>query len=905
MSTAERQRLYRQRLKEQNPQKFEELRLQNLNRIKKKYVKVSKLTEIQKSIRRKNWRKLKKNQKKKRDPQEQTKKSSKEYHRYYKRMKKENEKQKNLINQQRKQIQALKKKVFRQKILLDCQISTNASKELNPIIQEEPLTPNTKSNAIVETLTSLSENDKMRVKKVILESSVVIEAIKQEYMKNQNVKKVVRNIVTSQILRKYKMHSRLGRVIGLKGRIRNLSKSVVLRRNSELVNKIRHFYLRDDISRASAGKKETKTLKKQKRQKRYLLDTMTNLHKKFKEETGINASIATFRRHKPFYVVKPRLSDRETCVCKIHANIEYKFLALKKMKVFDPHAKLMDILEETVCDKKSKECMYSECNTCKTTSVTYNFTKAKKNDNVSWLEWTTKNVEYQKNNETKITKKVITESKTGKLESLLSLFEKELTKFKEHYFNIWHQYMIYRNLKDSLQPNEVLIHCDFSENYSCKMHQQIQAVHFGSQNQITLHTSMMYIEGAKPQAYCTLSDSTDHSPVAIWAHLRPILTDIKTKYPEIDTVHMFSDGPATQYKQKKNFYLYKLYLEDMNFEKGTWNFSESYHGKGAADGVGGVIKRLLDAKVSHGIDVLNTSAAYSVLKEDTNVNLFCVNESDISEIKSRNQTALEALVPVPNTMKIHQVQVESDNCSNEVKYRVLSCFCNSSSMRGFCDCIDIKKHLLLKPCPKKRMRLSLSSDSDDCMSVVLKKPLATRKQEAIDKSTAIHKSKFKTPVSCNKKSKNIPTVSSVLDIGDSDLDDLEIFDLSHTVDKNTTSSYKMKTIQSDITRKTPPVNLYTDKTDHNYARVSTKENIGYRKNDTKKLEKVESRGAPVTILSDIRVNYSLADLKQMTDKKRQNVSSFNLKKDYPEILERSETVPPKKKYYFDTLSDSD
>ncbi|KAL0821918.1 hypothetical protein ABMA28_005315 [Loxostege sticticalis] len=857
MTAAERQRLYRQRLKEQNPQKFEEMRIKNLNRIKKKYVKVSKLTENQKSIRRKNWRKLKKNHNKTQDPHEKTKKSSKDYQRYYKRLKKENEKQEKVINQQRKKIQALKKKVYRQKILLDCQISTNASELSHPCIQEQPMSPNSKSNEIIQTMTTLSEQDKKKVKKIVQENSVLTEAIKQEYMKNKNIKKVLRNIFTSHIVRKYKMQSNLRRVIGLKSRIRNLSKSVILKRNSKLVEKIRRFYLRDDVSRASAGKKETKTYKKQKHQKRYLLDTMSDLHKKFKEETGIKASINTFRRHRPFYVVKPRLSDRETCVCKIHANIEFKFQALQKLKVLNPGVKLMDMLEEIVCDKKSKECMYSECNICKTATVTYNFTQRGRNDNVTWFEWTTKEVEYQKNNETKKTKKIVIESKTEKLEILLSHFEKELKKFKEHYFNVWHQYNIYRNLKNSLQNNEVMVHCDFSENYGCKFHRQIQAVHFGSQNQISLHTSMMYIQGSKPQSYCTLSDSTDHSPAAIWAHLKPILIDIRTKHPEIDTVHVFSDGPATQYRQKKNFYLFKLYLEDLDFKKGTWNFSEAYHGKGAADGIGGVIKRLLDTKVSHGIDVLNTSVAYAVLKEDTNVNLFCVNESDISEIKNRNQTAFEALVPIPDTMKIHQIQADSENCSNEVKYRVLSCFCNSSSLRGFCDCYDTRKHILIKPRPKKQFRLISSSDSEGCQPLVFKKRKAER--ELIDTSTVIQKSTYKIPDSSSNKSKIIPT-EPVVDIADSDSNDSEIFNISRVANKTTLPDTK-----------TPVIN----------------------------------KEAPVTILSSVRVNYSLTDLKQMICTKRQNVPSCDLKKDYPEMFEQPATAQTKMKHFFDSSSDSE
>ncbi|CAG9129863.1 unnamed protein product [Plutella xylostella] len=117
--------------------------------------------------------------------------------------------------------------------------------------------------------------------------------------------------------------------------------------------------------------------------------------------------------------------------------------------------------------------------------------------------------------------------------------------------------------------------------------------------------------------------STNHSPEAIWAHLKPILTHITRQSPEIDSIHIFSDGPTTQYRQKKNFFLFTTIIKDFAMT-GTWNFFEASHGKGAADGIGGSVKRLLDKKVSYGNDILDAESALTLLKDETSIKLFCI-----------------------------------------------------------------------------------------------------------------------------------------------------------------------------------------------------------------------------------------------------------------------------------------
>src|SRR5258705_11605576 len=93
-------------------------------------------------------------------------------------------------------------------------------------------------------------------------------------------------------------------------------------------------------------------------------------------------------------------------------------------------------------------------------------------------------------------------------------------------------------------------------------------------------------------SFCTISNCLRHNPPAIWAHMDPVLRCIKETCPLIDTVHFVSDGPTSQYRSRKNFYLFSTRsFVTYNLKSATWNFTEASHDKSAADGVGASIKR--------------------------------------------------------------------------------------------------------------------------------------------------------------------------------------------------------------------------------------------------------------------------------------------------------------------------
>jgi len=88
---------------------------------------------------------------------------------------------------------------------------------------------------------------------------------------------------------------------------------------------IKEFFTRDDNSRLTSGKKDTVTKNKVRMQKRLLTDTIENLHEKFLSEKPQNAvSYTVFTRLRPFWVRIAQAKDRQTCLCRIHDNIQLK-----------------------------------------------------------------------------------------------------------------------------------------------------------------------------------------------------------------------------------------------------------------------------------------------------------------------------------------------------------------------------------------------------------------------------------------------------------------------------------------------------------------------------------------------------------------------------------------------------
>ena len=167
----------------------------------------------------------------------------------------------------------------------------------------------------------------------------------------------------------------------------------------------------------------------------------------------------------------------------------------------------------------------------------------------------------------------------------------------------------------------------------------------------------------------------------MWALLEPILKELRATCPQITVLHVISDGPCTQYRNKANVYFLSTVPFLSNFTQITWNYSEKSHGKGAPGGIGGAVKRDADLYVQRGGDLQTPLDVYEMLAKKTGsaITFHWISEEIIEKY---DELIPGKLATVKGTLKIHQVlSVEA----GKISHRQVSCFCTHAEMKP-CSC---------------------------------------------------------------------------------------------------------------------------------------------------------------------------------------------------------------------------
>lgn len=193
-------------------------------------------------------------------------------------------------------------------------------------------------------------------------------------------------------------------------------------------------------------------------------------------------------------------------------------------------------------------------------------------------------------------------------------------------------------------------------------------MHFGgTRSHVSLHTAVLYTKDTA-MSFCTISESTNDSPQGIWVHMDPVLQQIRTTMTEVKYMHFINDGPTTQYRSKNNFYLInKLIHSKYVLLRSMWNFTEAGHEKGAADGVGAVVKRPADSIVAKGTYIENAKDLFKHVREKVSKGkLYLIDDASIASITFPNSNQIISFT------------------TNQIFLSVLRCF---SKWPEACDCL--------------------------------------------------------------------------------------------------------------------------------------------------------------------------------------------------------------------------
>ncbi|KAJ8678741.1 hypothetical protein QAD02_014528 [Eretmocerus hayati] len=220
---------------------------------------------------------------------------------------------------------------------------------------------------------------------------------------------------------------------------------------------------------------------------------------------------------------------------------------------------------------------------------------------------------------------------------------------------------------------------DFSQNYIGKRDKEIHDAHFGaSQKQLSLHTGVFYYKNKNEEivcvSFCTVSENLSHDAAAIWAHLKPVLELIKDTIPDIQEVHVRSDGPTTQYKNKTNFFLFHHFCKELGLRRGSWNFSTPGHGKSSADAIGGTVKSLCDQYVLTGHDVMTVDDVIKAVgNSDSRIHIIPITSTDM-EIVGLITSHWKVTSVTDTSCKVTPIQLIStnhDSLMNSIHFTLL------------------------------------------------------------------------------------------------------------------------------------------------------------------------------------------------------------------------------------------
>lgn len=378
-----------------------------------------------------------------------------------KRVRREDRQSYRTIEKQKRQIKSLENKLKQMRRQLNREKSQN--QKSNTL---SPKSPASKARKLI------NDGNKEKIRRELtfgLALSANIMSRLKENGKRRKEKNDAHKVVVGPILKKYRLlaEAKAKLAVSDKG-IRKFGSGPSTskqhaRRTNPAAPVIREFFLRDDVSMPTAGKRETITRAKNKKQKRILTDSLKNLFEKFRSEFTIHkVSYTTFTRFRPFYVVPPPPAEkRETMKCKIHYNAELKALKLHHHGVLKS-GNLSALVENVVCSTEERACMYRECRQCKDNMIHIyaDTTLRSSKEKITYSEWNSVKEQRQSHKgeiEVQVTKKV---TKEDSITNLCVTFEDDFQALLMHEYRISHQFKSIRQLKETLKENECILQID-------------------------------------------------------------------------------------------------------------------------------------------------------------------------------------------------------------------------------------------------------------------------------------------------------------------------------------------------------------------------------------------------------------------------------------------------------------
>ena len=444
-------------------------------------------------------------------------------------------------------------------------------------------------------------------------------------------------------------------------------------------------------------------------------------------------SLTSFDKLKPWWVKRLRMWN--TCCCRYHQELTELMIALDIMRTdrqgihshcqcdcvmlcgglgctedlgsmckahLEVYERLTNLWTSILCQKEElsmwhkRDCLIGKCVDCGIHLLRICPQEMTSEQIVKW-----KSIGY----------KVVGTTEEGTPRKAATLEYKEINYLKpklqafvlHNYVASWQDYQ-FKELLSSVPPSTLISCIDFSENYTLKVQNEIQSMHWHN-DQVTILVHITYrlnptwdSDSNEPlllkEIHYYLSDDRTHDSLYVqhclmlnWEHVK------EQGFTPINHI-VWSDGCSGQFKSARAWYFISRYpklTSSATLLDGcqmSWNYFGSGHGKGEVDGASALLKREIRMEqlkpdgrklqsAAEIVQFLNEQAAKDHAgprgsRAETSKFFWLIPKCGLGSVDRSDTKQAER---VPGSMANHQCRSVTARDPTLLQYRHLSCFC--------------------------------------------------------------------------------------------------------------------------------------------------------------------------------------------------------------------------------------
>ncbi|CAM4974871.1 unnamed protein product [Rotaria socialis] len=262
-----------------------------------------------------------------------------------------------------------------------------------------------------------------------------------------------------------------------------------------------------------------------------------NKLKEFDENKSVDLSRSSFADLRPVFVFSKSALAHRNWLRVYHENVRLLLKDVDKYVDGTQCSSLSTFTDSLVCSTNNEECMFGCCSICKdffSENIQENVSNS--NSKITWSQWARENGRVEK------------KEFSGSVDEAILMFKSKIEFFLFHVYIKREQSKYFEKLKTEVIDEKILLQVDFAENFNMKEQDEIQSAHWNTKP-LSIFTAFVWSK-SKSFSFALPSLDLTHDKFVANAALKIILNHIETVLPNVLEVNCFSDGAASQFKQR-------------------------------------------------------------------------------------------------------------------------------------------------------------------------------------------------------------------------------------------------------------------------------------------------------------------------------------------------------------------